>query len=105
MNDALRIKRNCNAPIIRSRRANNKMDSLDSSSSGTFFIVWLLRFAAKVGDKLPFGDTGSIRTEISLPYPTKSQVHQIYTTFAIGKDITDTGKPLSLTCLPHLEAS
>jgi hypothetical protein len=91
------------------RRLNNKKlkgekkaNALGYTPAAMFFIVWLLGFAAKVGDKLPFGDAGVMRTEIRLPYPTKSQVHQIFQAFAKTQDITENGKPLSLSRACHI---
>jgi hypothetical protein len=74
---------------------------IGGSSAAVYFSVWLLQFAAKVGDKLPFGDSAVLRTEIRLPYPTKHMVYQTYLTFLKAQCSTGQ-RPLSYSRFAHI---
>ena len=74
-----------------------KAASFGCQAATLFFVVWLLQFACKVGDKLPFGDSSVNKTEIRLPYPSKSMVYDISKNFVKEKDVTSTDKLISLS--------
>ena len=69
-------------------RPNNKKGKGKFDSAATFFIVWLLAFAQRVGDKLPFGDGNGSCTQIRLPFPNKKMVYNIYKNFEMNDNIT-----------------
>lgn len=73
-----------------------KIKSFSLASAATlFFVVWVVQFANKVGDKLPFGDSSVQITQIRLPYPSKGMVHQIYSNLVKNK-YTTSAKPMAL---------
>ena len=76
-------------------KGKTKLRFVAVGAASMFFIVW--QFAAKVGDKLPFGDAAVNQTQIRLPYPSKSMVHDIYKGFASQADTTSTEKPISFS--------
>lgn len=81
---------------VNNKKKSQKVGSQAKTGATVFFIVWLIAFANKVGDKLPFGDSSVNKTEIRLPYPSKTMVYDIYKNFVENKDTTSTDKPLSL---------
>jgi hypothetical protein len=56
---------------------NDTVTNPPLTSASFSFVVWLLQFAAKVGDKLPFGDACLMKTQLRLPYPSKTVVFEI----------------------------
>jgi len=73
-----------------------KIKSFSLASAATLiFVVWVVQFANKVGDKLPFGDSSVQITQIRLPYPSKGMVHQIYSNLVKNK-YTTSAKPMAL---------
>jgi hypothetical protein len=64
--------------------------------------VWLLQFAVKVGDKLPFGESSSMKMQIRLPYPSKTVVYDIYQKFAQSQDCTEHSRPISFSLASRL---
>jgi hypothetical protein len=69
-------------------RQNNKKGKGKGTSAASFFIIWLLAFAQRVGDKLPFGDGPGSCTQIRLPFPNKKMVYNIYKNFERNENIT-----------------
>jgi hypothetical protein len=70
-------------------RQSNKKRKSRAGGVATFFIVWLLAFAQKVGDKLPFGDGTQTHGQIRLPFPHKRMVYNIYKSFEQNQNITN----------------
>ena len=70
-------------------RPNNKKGKgkLSTAVCG-LFIAWLLAFADRVRDKLPFGNGNDATVQIRLPFPNKKMVYNIYRSFEKNDNVT-----------------
>ena len=65
-----------------------------STGSCLFFITWLIAFANKVGDQLPFGEGSAVVNQVRLPFPNKKMVHNIFIHFQKTENVTSNEAPV-----------